>query len=231
MKFHPQHDGSRWVAYFDLLGMSQAIEDKRYRNVFGAYRKALDELERRSAGHSQVRHTWFSDTFVLATTDDSGQSFTEIEQVSRWFVYFLITAQVPLRGAIACGHMYADFPNRIFFGEALIEAYLYGESQDWIGFVLCPSAMAMLEHLGVPADQRPHYALWTPQWGKRPPTGAPDRLAACLLGSWARFNGRNPVRARLQEMASNCEDGKIKAKYTRAVQFLDDNPRHVVTDG
>ena len=143
----------------------------------------------------------------------------------------MIEAQIPLRGAIACGHMYADFINRIFVGETLVEAYLYGEAQDWVGYVLCPSAMAVMESLGVPADRRLHYALWAPHWSKQPPPGAPDRLAACLLGSWITLNGRNPTRARLQQMAGACEQGKIRAKYERAVQFIDNNQRHVVDDG
>lgn len=231
MEFEPKCDGSRWVAYFDLLGMSQALEDKRYLAVFGAYQRAIERLEHMRVDHSRVHYTWFSDTFVLTTTDDSGTSFTEVEQVSRWFAYFLIEAQIPLRGAIACGHMYADFENRIFIGEALVEAYLYGEAQDWVGYVLCPSATGAMERLGVPADRRLHYAFWTPQWSKRAPAGALDRLSACLLGSWITLSGRNPIRARLQEMAARHEPGKIRAKYERAVQFLDDNPRRVVHDG
>lgn len=231
MEFDPHHDGLRWVGYFDLLGMRKTVEDGRYRHVFEAYQQAVEQLERRGAEHSRVHHTWFSDTFLLATKDDSGPSFSEIEQVSRWFVCFLIQARIPLRGAIACGHMYADFKDRIFVGEGLVEAYLYGEAQDWIGFVLCPSAAAAMERLGVPANQRPHYGLWTPAWRDGPPKGAPDRLAACLLGSWMTLNGKNPIRARLHEMAAAAPEGAIRAKYHRAIRFIDENPRRIVNDG
>ena len=228
MEFESKGDGVRGVAYFDLLGMSQMIEGKRYLAVFDAYQRAIERLERSSVDHSRVHHTWFSDTFVLATTDDSGPSFTEVEQISRWFAYFLIEARIPVRGAIAHGHMYADFTDRIFIGQALVEAYLYGEGQDWVGYVLCPSAVAAMQRLGVPADRRLHYALWTPHWSKRVPAGVPDKLPACLLGSWITLNGRNPIRARLQEMAARHEPGKIRSKYERAVKFLDDNPRRLV---
>ena len=231
VEFEPKCDGPRWVAYFDLLGMTQELQDKRYLAVFGAYQRAVEQLEHIRGDHTRVHHTWFSDTFVLATIDDSGPSFTEIELVSRWFAYFLIEAQIPLRGAIACGHMYADFANRIFIGEALVEAYLYGEAQDWVGYVLCPSTTRTMECLGIPVDQRLHYALWSPQWSKRAPAGVPDRLSACLLGSWITLSGQNPIRARLQEMAARHKPGKIRAKYERAVQFLDNNPYRVVHDG
>jgi hypothetical protein len=116
MEFDPRHDGSRWVAYFDLLGMRQAIRSNRHLGVFLAYQRAIERLKRDSVDHLRVQHTWFSDTFVLATADDSGPNLSEIEQMSRWFMFFLIEAQIPLRGALACGPMYADFDNRIFRG-------------------------------------------------------------------------------------------------------------------
>ena len=67
MEFNADHDGFRWVAYFDLLGTSKIITDKKYLRVFSAYQQALEQLERRCESHSQVKYSWFSDTFLLAT--------------------------------------------------------------------------------------------------------------------------------------------------------------------
>ncbi len=44
------------------------------------------------------------------------------------------------RGALGTGQFYADKQNNIFLGSALIDAYEYAEKQDWIGFVVTPSA-------------------------------------------------------------------------------------------
>ena len=230
MEFDPKCNGSRWVAYFDLLGMSDLIKSKGYIKVFNTYDQAIRQLDQRTTNHPQVQHAWFSDTFLVVATDDSGPSFAQVEQVARWFVYFMLEARIPLRGAIACGYMYADFSSRIFFGESLVEAYSYGEAQDWVGLVLCPSTMSAMKRLNVPAAERPHYALWTPKWSKKAPDGAPNELAACLLGSWISLNGCNPSRAKLQEMASTCEQDNIRAKYERAIKFIDDNLRQVVDD-
>lgn len=227
MNFDPKHDSRRWIAYFDLLGIKQAIRNNAHLRVFIAYQQAIERLEKLGQDHSRIRYTWFSDTFVFATADDSGTSFTEIEQVSRWFVYFLITAGIPLRGAIACGPMYADFDNHVFIGTAFVEAYHYGEAQDWIGYTLCPSAAETMRQLGIPPEERVHYALWTPQWSKNPPANSPEKLSACLLGSWITINGQNPVRTKLQEIAARHEpNSNIRSKYERAIQFLDENPRH-----
>lgn len=230
MEFDSKHDGSRWVAYFDLLGITRLICEKRYVDVIHAYQQAITHLDSPRSKNAKINHTWFSDTFVIATTDDSISSFARIEQISRLFAYFLILKKIPLRGAIACGHMYADFDNRIFIGESLVEAYQYGEAQDWVGFVLCPSAMAAMERLDLPAESRLNYSLWNPHWSKPAPAGAPMQLAACLLGSGGQLNGENLVRTSLQEMAVACGVDKVRAKYERAIEFIDCNPRRVAGD-
>jgi len=146
-QFDLKCEGSRWVAYFDLLGMRARLCERGHMDVFHAYQHVIERLERDRQSHSRVQHTWFSDTFLLATVDDSVASFTELEQVSRWLFYFMLQARIPLRGAIACGSMYADFEHSVFVGDAMIEAYDYGEGQDWIGLILCPSAATAMDIL------------------------------------------------------------------------------------
>ena len=38
--------------------------------------------------------------------------------ISRWFVHFLILAEIPLRGAMACRDFYADSNRNVYIGEA-----------------------------------------------------------------------------------------------------------------
>jgi hypothetical protein len=228
-QFNPAHDGSRWVAYFDLLGMRARIQSGGHFEVFDAYQQVIERLERDKVAHSRVNITWFSDTFLLATTDDSGPSFCELEQVCRWLMYFMLQARVPLRGAISCGPMYADFAHRIFIGQAMIEAYDYGEGQDWVGLLICPSAAATMQRLGIPVENRLNYALWEPVW-KREPAGAPGRIGACLLGAWGSINGKNMCVEAMTQLAAH-SPAKDRAKYERAIQFIASNPRLLVVDG
>jgi len=177
--------------------------------------------------------TWFSDTFMLAsdvlvTPDDWKRTLPQIEQVSRWFLSFMLQAHIPLRGAIACGPMYADFRHRIFFGSAMVEAHDYGEAQDWIGLLICPSAEAAMDRLGLPIANRLDYAHWQPMWkkGKAPPS-APKRVGACLLGRL--FDGRSnfDLLGTLRAMAAECP-AKDVGKYDRAIDFVLMNPRVTV---
>jgi hypothetical protein len=52
-----------------------------------------------------------------------------------------------MRGALGTGQFYADKQNNIFIGSALIDAYTYAEKQDWIGFVVTPSAEKKIDDI------------------------------------------------------------------------------------
>lgn len=135
--YNPANDSHRWLGYFDLLGTRALIKSRAHFYVFTVYATAIEEARKTLACQPTVSSVWFSDTFLIYTSDDSAQNFAFIDQVSRWFVYFLLTtASIPVRGAISCGDFYADRSSNVYFGPALVEAYEYGEAQDWIGFLL-----------------------------------------------------------------------------------------------
>src|SRR6059036_1370450 len=125
--FDPENLQARWVAYFDLLGITELIESNRIISVFNAYSLALKELGR-GAGQERLGCAWFSDTFVLWSKEASAEGFRDLDLVARWFTYFLLQQRVPFRGAISCGEMYVDEQYSLFFGKALLEAYQYSEA-------------------------------------------------------------------------------------------------------
>lgn len=229
LHFDPTYNNSRWVAYFDLLGMRELIRANREFEVFIAYQTAIRRLNAQAERQThELMHAWFSDSFLLFTKDDSGSSLASIESISRWFMYFLIEARIPLRGAIAAGHMYADPSHRVFFGPAMIDAYEYGEGQDWIGLILRPSARSQMETLNLFLP-RLNYALWQADW-KRPPPNAPAEVGACLFWQSNARSG-NVYLDRLRELASlHVGNSTIHDKYARAIAFIEANPRRFSDD-
>jgi hypothetical protein len=178
-----------------------------------------------------IGYAWFSDTFIVYTADYSGQSFAALDNIAEWFSYFLIWVNVPLRGAISCDEFYADSENNLFFGNALIEAYEYGEAQDWIGFLLCPSSVKRLEELGLPVEKRLYYAYADIPYNKRS-SNLDQNLPACVLGNWVGVssNDENPIINKLREMKERITDKKIRPKYDRTIEFLQKNKRVLVLD-
>ena len=123
LEYDPTKQKKRWVVHFDLLGTSKRIQNGEIEPVFNAYAIACQKLIGFQTGRPSVVPVWFSDTFLLYTTDDSAQSFTAIDLVARWFIFALIQTQIPVRGSMAFGELYADSQNGVYLGTALVEAY------------------------------------------------------------------------------------------------------------
>ena len=223
----------RWFGYFDLLGVKQLYRTGNQVSIFVAFSSAIEKFKERATAWPNVGYAWFSDTFILYTEDDSAASFGAIDNISRWFFYFLITADIPVRGAISCDVLYTDKENGLFFGEAFIEAYQYGEHQDWIGLLLCPSAEQRLEEVGLPAERRLNYAYADVPFKDRPekqPKDLKAKLPVCILGNWISINNKNPAIERLTRMKERIADQSIRTKYDRAIEFMQNNRRVLASE-
>jgi hypothetical protein len=228
LEYNPASSRSRWLGCFDLLGTRQLIRSGNHFQVFSVYQRAAREVTHWKSRLPQIRHAWFSDTFLVYSEGDTSSDFVAMDIISRWFVHFLILAEIPVRGAIACGGFYADPGNQVYLGQALVEAYELGEAQDWIGFLLCPSAVMRLDELGLPAGERLNYA-YSDIPSKKVLT--PKRLPACILGSWAPINGENQVLHALKQMEARQLEGSIISKYVNTITFIERNQRFIMPSG
>ncbi|OGP52910.1 MAG: hypothetical protein A2Y65_10165 [Deltaproteobacteria bacterium RBG_13_52_11] len=126
-----------------------------------------------------------------------------------------------MRGALACGGFYADGRNRIYLGEALLEAYEWGENQDWIGFILAPSAASLFDALHLPPLQGLNYRAYDIPFIK-PPESTMTPPLACLLGNWIRSSkGANFLLPPLRQMCVKQTDPRVRLKYERTIAFLE----------
>jgi hypothetical protein len=116
----------------------------------------------------------------------------------------------------------------VYLGQALVEAYEFGEAQDWIGFLLCPSAVVRLDEVGLPAGERLNYA-----YSEIPSKKAmsPTRLPACILGNWTTTNGENQVVRTLNQMKAKQLEGSVARKYENTITFIERNRRLVAQSG
>jgi len=211
IKHNPDLFNKRWVGYFDLLGTKKLINSENHVKVFSVYCKAIEEAKNRIGNLEWIEQTWFSDTFIFYTDDFAISSFNQLDHLSYWFLYFLIDKHIPARGAISFGEFYADRENNLFFGKSLIEAYEYGEAQNWIGFLLCPSAKNVLKKQGLFSDKSFPYIDTEIPYNKREDK-LNNRLPACILGSRNVTNGVNYSLENLHLMRDRAE-GKYRIKY------------------
>ncbi|OHB66116.1 MAG: hypothetical protein A2Y76_03600 [Planctomycetes bacterium RBG_13_60_9] len=223
MDYIRENDKIRWVACFDLLGTRQLVKSAKTRDVFRSFARASKTLGDLNRFNADIFHAWFSDTFLIYSKDDSQGAFAAVEKVCRWFMTALIWGNIPVRGSISCGHFYSDEANGTYFGPALIEAYEWAESQDWIGLLLCPSCIARLEESGQSTEDYKHYIEYTvPPFMKSLPDGS-CRCAACIPGNWVEEGGSglNALLDNLCKMRDEQKDETVLQKYKRTIEFIE----------
>lgn len=150
---------NRWFSYFDLLGFTNLVREHHIEYVLPIYEDVLKAITQKAGPKEKygISYTWFSDTFVIYSQSESEREFALIEQASRLFFQKLILQQIPVRGALSVGKLYTQKKKNIILGQALIEAYEYGENQKWLGFLLTPSVFRRLQNGSLRLDRRLHY--------------------------------------------------------------------------
>jgi hypothetical protein len=234
MKNEVQYDTGdytvRWVSYLDLLGFTDLVKTKDWFDVFSSYNKAVEHCTEVSYFTPKIEKTWFSDTFLLYSPDNTASSFVEIESTTRLFTYYLISAGIPVRGAMSCGDFYADKETNIFFGPAIIEAYHYGENQDWIGFVLTPSAVKQMAVIGLHANNMLNYTYWDIPYKKAADCASArilqKSLPAYIIGGHLKINGRNLCLDKLYKMKGKLKDDSLIRKYENTINFILKNQKN-----
>ncbi len=228
IKYNESYKSLRWVGHFDLLGTKKLINDNKAKEIFAVYKLSIEEFKDQSGKMEEIHSIWFSDTFILYSDDNSLNGYAELEHLARWFHYHLIKESIPVRGAISYGEFYCDQENNLFFGKPLIEAYEYGEAQDWLGLIICPSAEKKLKPLNIKADQNSAYIYTEVPAKKNLPDDAPKNinLPACILACWLPWNFQESFSQHLYKMMS-CQEDRYKRKYQNTIDFLNNNKRYV----
>lgn len=230
IEYDQKYKSLRWIGYFDLLGTKELIKTNSHLAIFKVYRKAIEEFNNCKGSLVDINPIWFSDTFILYSEDNSVSGFRDLDHISRWFYYYLIKEEIPVRGAISYGDFYCDKNNSLFFGKPLIEAYEYGEAQDWLGLILCPSAEQKLNPAGIFSNQSSTYVYTDVPFKKRLMINGGEspikNLPACILGCWLPHDFQENICQKLCQMMKK-QNNKQKRKYENTINFLKENPRYV----
>ena len=208
----------RWLCYIDLLGFTELVRSAEVDTVIEAYEDVIAKLEtgasaKRSLG---ISYSWFSDTFIIFSRGNTLEEFTWVEQASRLFFQRLILANIPARGALSHGKLYSQLEKNIFIGEALIEAYEYGEDQNWLGLLLAPSIFRQLKDTQLDVRQRYNYRPAPSQGVMR--LLEPANVLAFAFNN-VTVSGANPLLAAIRQMKRKAPEA-YRGKYQRTEDFI-----------
>ena len=218
-----------WVACFDILGFKKRIKEYEDQSGVGFldvfvkhfFNKIISTLEKQGQyDRDKVFITWFSDTFMFFTRDDSVDSISFDISCRE-----IISKMWPLRGAIGFGQLYADISKNLFLGSGIVNAYEYAEKQNWIGYIVTPEANNRINELGVDLSR------WKIAFVKYPvpfhqKEGRYDTLE--LFVSKIHHNQPKIIRAveLMQQEAMKDKDyqEKHRMKYENTFQFFKEHP-------
>ena len=208
----------RWFSYFDLLGFRNLVLKNRIEHVLPVYEDVLKVISRKADPKKSkgLSYSWFSDTFILFTKGNSDKEFALIEQASRLFFQNLILKEIPVRGSLTVGDLYSLQKKNIFIGKALIDAYEYGEKQNWLGFVLTPNVHSHLKGSSLELERRAFYRHINDP--KIITHSKPDNVYAYAFNN-GEVNGKNPFLKSIQTMKVQAGI-KYEQKYINTENFI-----------
>lgn len=211
-----------WIAYLDLLGVKNLIKSGLLVNVVSIYMSAIEELHDISGpkGAYGIHSMWFSDTFLIYSSNDKPGSFAWLEMTTRHFFEKLILSGVPLRGAISIGNLYTNKKKGVVVGDALVSAYEWGEAQDWIGLLLTPQVVEWMYVNGLNPNMRLNYArLYDPDVLPCVPN---KEIFAYRMSESKPDIEEQEVYKKVKELGSLAPK-KVSCKYDRTLKFMREN--------
>jgi len=163
-------DELRYVAHFDILGMSRltlqdpdlawttlshlAIANQERLSI------AFDLNNTRHEMRERVYTFTFSDTIVAFTKSDSVEDLHSITIYAIEVFARALFRGVPLRGGVSHGKFVFNLDLNLFSGPALVNAYHIGECAQWIGIVVDNTVAARIKDVPMRAGDADLAVEW-----------------------------------------------------------------------
>lgn len=160
----PAQNQKRFVVFLDIMGFKDWVARSTPRDLYKELtefnrdittiinsikavpvkkgRKQSDESETTLISSEEILDNillaQFSDSIVLFSRDNSRECLSDISHVAKRIMVSAINRErpIPLKGALAEGNITCDMPKQLFFGQALIDAYLLEENVQYYGIVV-----------------------------------------------------------------------------------------------
>lgn len=212
---------NKWVAFFDILGFSDLVKQAEspmdHCRIIDLYEEALSLIEEKCSFYrDNISYTWFSDSFIVFTKDDSVEGYICIQQLSKQFVTRCLYKRIPLRGAITCSPFLANEDKRIYVGKALVDAYKTAECQNWVGLLMTQRAIEKAHVYGL---EPLHHDFVDTDIPVKKGRGLLKRNCLAYSFSNGAANFSHPVLPILSELKIKAPD-YAKEKYDNTIKHI-----------
>lgn len=136
---------NRFVAFLDILGFKDLISKKSHAEIYDKLntisktKNLLEDVPENIINHNykdaEIYIVSFSDSIIVFSKNDSLENFQYFLVSVRYLFAKTVAAGIPLKGGIAVGEISVNKSEQIYFGQAIIDAYLMEEDVNYIGVV------------------------------------------------------------------------------------------------
>lgn len=130
------------LAFIDILGFS-ALKNEDFSYKFVTYHEIVN-----AACKNPVHYRMYSDSLILYTealTKD--HLMKQLSAVSEITYGLLMQLDIPVRGCVSAGDFTVNKGGEsvVIAGKPLIDAYGYEKKQDWVGTMLSPQLVKLID--------------------------------------------------------------------------------------
>lgn len=134
----------RFVAFLDILGFKDLVMRKSHDEIYeilnkiSKTKKVLEKAPSHEKviakfGDAEISIVNFSDSIVIFSKNDDPGNFEYFLYAVRWLFSSSIKNGIPIKGGIAYGEISINKSEQIYFGQAIIDAYLIEEDVNYFG--------------------------------------------------------------------------------------------------
>ena len=133
-------ENEKFVLYLDIMGFKERVSRVKVdelKQQLLLFKTKINKLKPLLKGgktkKTLINMAQFSDSIVLVTRDCTEDDLNRISKAAAILMQTALQTGFALRGAIAKGNMVFDLENQLFFGKALVDAYLLEEELCYYG--------------------------------------------------------------------------------------------------
>ena len=130
----------RFVVFLDIMGFKDRVARYDHDIILKELQIFQYKISSyvRNSPDSNIQLVMFSDSILLFSQDISASSLRAISDVANHIMMYAMQQErpIPLKGAIAAGKMTCDYAKQLYFGQALIDAYLLEEDVKYYGVIV-----------------------------------------------------------------------------------------------
>lgn len=131
-------NNEKYVLYADIMGFKERVMRTKHTDLKKELKDLREELDKwlyrdnKEVIKSQV--SFFSDS-ILIVDENTEYGFERISRAAESLMVFSLRHKFPIKGAIAKGEFTYEKEEQLFFGRAIIDAFLLEEEVHYYGIV------------------------------------------------------------------------------------------------